>query len=75
MQEVEFGKDGDFSEERFINIVNANLANAIGTVHSYPRHKTSFAYHHEKKNIVRASRLGSFQVEGSKCRASHSSQH
>ena len=25
-KEVEFGRDGDFSEERFRNIVNANLA-------------------------------------------------
>ncbi|GAQ88612.1 Methionyl-tRNA synthetase [Klebsormidium nitens] len=32
LKEVEFGKDGDFSEERFINIVNANLANAIGNL-------------------------------------------
>ena len=28
--EVEFGNDGDYSEERFINIVNAHLANTIG---------------------------------------------
>ena len=31
LKEVEFGNDGDYSEERFINIVNANLANTIGT--------------------------------------------
>lgn len=30
LKEIEFGKDGDFSEERFTNIVNANLANTIG---------------------------------------------
>jgi len=30
LQEVEFGNDGDYSEERFINIVNAHLANTIG---------------------------------------------
>jgi methionyl-tRNA synthetase len=32
LKEIEFGKDGDFSEERFINIVNANLANTIGNL-------------------------------------------
>lgn len=31
VREVEFGNDGDYSEERFINIVNAHLANTIGT--------------------------------------------
>lgn len=30
IREVEFGSDGDYSEERFINIVNAHLANTIG---------------------------------------------
>jgi methionyl-tRNA synthetase len=30
LREVEFGNDGDYSEERFINIVNAHLANTIG---------------------------------------------
>ncbi|CAI7837784.1 unnamed protein product [Closterium sp. NIES-54] len=28
--EIEFGSDGDFSKGRFVNIVNANLANTIG---------------------------------------------
>ncbi|CAM6127746.1 unnamed protein product [Calypogeia fissa] len=32
LKEIEFGKDGDFSEERFINIINANLANTIGNL-------------------------------------------
>jgi len=32
LREVEFGSDGDYSEERFINIVNAHLANTIGNV-------------------------------------------
>lgn len=32
MREVSFGQDGDFSEERFRNIVNANLANDIGNL-------------------------------------------
>ncbi|KAL6013500.1 hypothetical protein ACLOJK_003998 [Asimina triloba] len=32
LREVEFGNDGDFSEERFINIVNAHLANTIGNL-------------------------------------------
>ncbi|KAL3677986.1 hypothetical protein R1sor_020942 [Riccia sorocarpa] len=32
LREIEFGQDGDFSEERFINIVNANLANTIGNL-------------------------------------------
>lgn len=31
LREVEFGGDGDYSEDRFINIVNAHLANTIGT--------------------------------------------
>lgn len=32
LKEIEFGKDGDFSEKRFIEIVNANLANTIGNL-------------------------------------------
>ncbi|PIN15404.1 Methionyl-tRNA synthetase [Handroanthus impetiginosus] len=32
LKEVEFGSDGDYSEERFINIINANLANTIGNL-------------------------------------------
>lgn len=32
LREVEFGGDGDYSEERFINIVNAHLANTIGNL-------------------------------------------
>nr|XP_043618541.1 methionine--tRNA ligase, chloroplastic/mitochondrial [Erigeron canadensis] len=32
LREVEFGNDGDYSEERFINIVNAHLANIIGNL-------------------------------------------
>lgn len=30
LKEVELGNDGDYSEERFINSVNAGLANTIG---------------------------------------------
>lgn len=32
LKEIEFGRDGDYSEERFINIVNAHLANTIGNL-------------------------------------------
>lgn len=32
LREVEFGGDGDYSEDRFINIVNAHLANTIGNL-------------------------------------------
>ncbi|BAT93615.1 methionine--tRNA ligase, chloroplastic/mitochondrial [Vigna umbellata] len=32
LREVEFGSDGDYSEERFINIVNAHLANTVGNL-------------------------------------------
>lgn len=32
LKEIEFGRDGDYSEERFINMVNANLANTIGNL-------------------------------------------
>ncbi|KAM3315013.1 hypothetical protein ACQJBY_033647 [Aegilops geniculata] len=32
LREVEFGNDGDYSEERFINTVNAHLANTIGNL-------------------------------------------
>ncbi|KAL2238303.1 UNVERIFIED_CONTAM: Methionine--tRNA ligase, chloroplastic/mitochondrial [Sesamum indicum] len=32
LKEVEFGGDGDYSEDRFINIINANLANTIGNL-------------------------------------------
>ena len=35
LREVEFGNDGDYSEERFINIVNAHLANTIGILLKY----------------------------------------
>lgn len=35
LREVEFGNDGDYSEERFINIVNAHLANTIGTLTTF----------------------------------------
>jgi methionyl-tRNA synthetase len=31
-KEVELGKDGDFNEERFVNIVNADLANDLGNL-------------------------------------------
>lgn len=29
---VEFGRDGDFSEQRFIDVVNADLANSLGNL-------------------------------------------
>lgn len=32
LKEVEFGNDGDYSEDRFIKIVNAHLANTIGNL-------------------------------------------
>ncbi|GAV76088.1 tRNA-synt_1g domain-containing protein [Cephalotus follicularis] len=32
LKEIEFGNDGDYSEARFINIVNAHLANTIGNL-------------------------------------------
>lgn len=32
IREMEFGNDGDYSEERFINIINANLANTVGNL-------------------------------------------
>ncbi|MFN5856464.1 MAG: methionine--tRNA ligase [Pseudanabaenaceae cyanobacterium] len=32
LKEIEFGKDGDFSEERFVNILNADLANNLGNL-------------------------------------------
>ncbi|XP_024020474.1 methionine--tRNA ligase, chloroplastic/mitochondrial [Morus notabilis] len=32
LREVEFGGDGDYSEDRFINTVNAHLANTIGNL-------------------------------------------
>lgn len=32
VREVEFGSDGDYSEDRFINTVNAHLANSIGNL-------------------------------------------
>lgn len=31
-KEIEFGKDGDFNETRFINILNADLANDLGNL-------------------------------------------
>jgi len=32
LKEIEFGRDGDYSETRFINIVNADLANDLGNL-------------------------------------------
>ncbi|KAM0830275.1 hypothetical protein ACQ4PT_066314 [Festuca glaucescens] len=32
LREVEFGNDGDYSEERFVNTVNGHLANTIGNL-------------------------------------------
>jgi methionyl-tRNA synthetase len=32
LKEIEFGKDGDFSENRFINVLNADLANDLGNL-------------------------------------------
>lgn len=32
LKEIEFGRDGDFSEVRFINIINADLANDLGNL-------------------------------------------
>lgn len=32
LKEIEFGKDGDFNETRFINIFNADLANDLGNL-------------------------------------------
>ncbi len=32
LKEIEFGRDGDFSEQRFIHIVNADLANDLGNL-------------------------------------------
>lgn len=32
LREIEFGKDGDFSEPRFINTLNAELANDLGNL-------------------------------------------
>lgn len=31
-KEIEFGKDGDFNEARFINVLNADLANDLGNL-------------------------------------------
>ncbi|MDX2242862.1 MAG: methionine--tRNA ligase [Leptolyngbyaceae cyanobacterium bins.302] len=32
LKEIEFGRDGDFSQNRFINILNADLANDLGNL-------------------------------------------
>jgi methionyl-tRNA synthetase len=32
LKEIEFGRDGDFNEARFINILNADLANDLGNL-------------------------------------------
>jgi methionyl-tRNA synthetase len=32
LKEIEFGRDGDFNEKRFINILNADLANDLGNL-------------------------------------------
>lgn len=32
LKEIEFGRDGDFNEERFVNTINADLANDLGNL-------------------------------------------
>ncbi|MEM7725231.1 MAG: methionine--tRNA ligase [Cyanobacteria bacterium P01_A01_bin.45] len=32
LKEIQFGKDGDFNEDRFINALNADLANGLGNL-------------------------------------------
>ncbi len=32
LKEIEFGRDGDFNEDRFINVLNADLANDLGNL-------------------------------------------
>lgn len=32
LKEIEFGRDGDFSESRFVNVLNADLANDLGNL-------------------------------------------
>jgi methionyl-tRNA synthetase len=32
VREIEFGKDGDFNETRFVNVLNADLANDLGNL-------------------------------------------
>jgi methionyl-tRNA synthetase len=32
LKEIEFGRDGDFNENRFVNILNADLANDLGNL-------------------------------------------
>ena len=32
MREIPFGQDGDFNEQRFQDVVNANLANSFGNL-------------------------------------------
>lgn len=32
LKEIEFGRDGDFNQDRFINILNADLANDLGNL-------------------------------------------
>jgi methionyl-tRNA synthetase len=32
LKEIDFGKDGDFNESRFINVLNADLANDLGNL-------------------------------------------
>ena len=32
LKEIELGKDGDFNETRFVNVLNADLANDLGNL-------------------------------------------
>ena len=32
LKEIEFGKDGDFNQTRFVNTLNADLANDLGNL-------------------------------------------
>ena len=54
LKETEFGKDGDFSEGRFIEIVNAHLANTIG--------KSRTSNHHTHEDIETVERHGSISL-------------
>ncbi len=60
LKEIEFGKDGDFSEERFINIVNANLANTIGIL--YFLHTCSLCWIVDGSDWTFVPRVGCDQV-------------
>jgi methionyl-tRNA synthetase len=66
MKEIELGRDGDFNETRFVNILNADLANdlgnllnrALGMTHKYCHGKVPACQEHSNLGASPLEQLG-----------------